>query len=153
GSQLKLTEKLLDILSGRNLAKHVRAEFTEEDAFKIHEFWASCCGDLLAEALSRLDRYALDLRERNRQAMVQQAFARAGVSQSLETPRLERPLVAILPFVDLAGDPLQEYFGEGITQDIITELSRFSELSVIAWNVTLPYRAKLVDPRQLRREL
>src|SRR5262249_4943617 len=35
GSQLKLTEKLLDILSGRNLAKHVRAEFTEEDAFKI----------------------------------------------------------------------------------------------------------------------
>jgi hypothetical protein len=49
-------------------------------------------------------------------------------------PLPDRPSIAVLPFVNLSNDPQQEYFSDGITDDIITELSRFSELFVIARN-------------------
>src|SRR5260370_5196035 len=51
-----------------------------------------------------------------------------------QPPLLDRPSVAVLPFANLSGDLQQEYFSDGITEDIITELSRFSELLVIARN-------------------
>src|SRR5262245_9496835 len=47
------------------------------------------------------------------------------------SPRSDRPSVAVLPFANLSGDPEQDYFSDGITEDITTELSRFSELRVI----------------------
>src|SRR5258708_26013917 len=47
---------------------------------------------------------------------------------------VDRPSVAVLPFANLSGDPQQDYFSDGITEDITTELSRFSELLVIARN-------------------
>jgi adenylate cyclase len=71
-------------------------------------------------------------------------------SQSL---RLDRPSVAVLPFANLSGDPQQDYFSDGITEDITTELSRFSELSVIARNSAFQYKGKAVDVRQVGREL
>jgi adenylate cyclase len=71
-------------------------------------------------------------------------------SQSL---LLDRPSVAVLPFANLSGDPQQEYFSDGITEDIITELSRFSELMVIARNSAFQYKGKVVDIRQIGREL
>ena len=66
---------------------------------------------------------------------------------------LDRPSIAVLAFVNLTGDPRQEYFSDGITEDIITELSRFSELMVIARNSTFQYKGKAVDIRQIGREL
>src|SRR5262249_33739101 len=48
-----------------------------------------------------------------------------------ESPLLDRPSVAVLPFANLSGDPQQDYFSDGIADDVITELSRFSELLVI----------------------
>jgi len=63
------------------------------------------------------------------------------------------PSVAVLPFANLSGDPQQEYFSDGITEDITTELSRFSELLVIARNSSFQYRGKAVDIRQVGREL
>jgi hypothetical protein len=54
----------------------------------------------------------------------------------------DRPSVAVLPFANLSGDPQQEYFSDGITQDITTELSRFSELLVIARNSSFQYKAR-----------
>jgi adenylate cyclase len=65
----------------------------------------------------------------------------------------DRPSVAVLPFANLSGDPQQEYFSDGITQDITTELSRFSELLVIARNSSFLYKGKAVDIRQAAREL
>jgi adenylate cyclase len=59
----------------------------------------------------------------------------------------------VLPFVNLRGDPQQDYFGDGITEDIITELSRFSELLVIARNSSFQYKGKAVDIRQVGRDL
>ena len=53
-----------------------------------------------------------------------------------------RASIAVLPFSNLSGDPQQEYFSDGITEDIITELSRFSELAVIARNSSSSSRAR-----------
>src|SRR5262245_56837626 len=66
---------------------------------------------------------------------------------------LERPSIAVLPFANLSGDPQQEYFSDGITEDIMTELSRFSELLVISRNSTFQYKGRAVDARQIGREL
>jgi adenylate cyclase len=65
----------------------------------------------------------------------------------------DRPSVAILPFANMSGDPGQDYFSDGITDDIITDLSRFSELLVIARNSSFQYKGKSVDIRQVGREL
>jgi adenylate cyclase len=65
----------------------------------------------------------------------------------------DKPSIAVLPFANLSGDPQQDYFSDGITEDIITELSRFSELLVIARNSSFQYKGKPVDIRQVGREL
>jgi adenylate cyclase len=70
-----------------------------------------------------------------------------------DPPIPDRPSIAVLPFANFSGDPQQEYFCDGITEDIITELSRFSELFVIARNSTFRYKGKTVDVRQIGREL
>jgi adenylate cyclase len=59
----------------------------------------------------------------------------------------------VLPFANLSGDPQQDYFSDGMTEDITTELSRFSELAVIARNSAFQYKGKAVDIRQVGREL
>ena len=64
-----------------------------------------------------------------------------------------RASIAVLAFSNMSGDPSQEYFSDGITEDIITELSRFSELFVIARNSTFQYKGKATDVRQIGREL
>jgi adenylate cyclase len=70
----------------------------------------------------------------------------------LGLPLSDRPSVAVLPFANLS-DPQQDYFSDGITEDIITELSRFSELLVIARNSSFQYKGKAVDIRQAAQEL
>jgi adenylate cyclase len=59
----------------------------------------------------------------------------------------------VLQFANLSSDPEQEYFADGIAGDIITELSRFSELFVIARNSSFQYKGKATDVRQVGREL
>jgi TolB-like protein len=73
--------------------------------------------------------------------------------QKAPLPLPERPSIAALPFTNLSGDKEQEYFSDGITEDIITELSRFSELFVIARNSSFQYKGKSIDVRQVGREL
>jgi adenylate cyclase len=65
----------------------------------------------------------------------------------------DSPSIAVLAFENLSGDPEQEYFADGISEDIITELSRFSDLFVIARNSSFQYKGKAVDLRQVGREL
>jgi adenylate cyclase len=65
----------------------------------------------------------------------------------------DKPSIAVLPFTNLSGDKEQEYFSDGITEDIITELSRFSELFVIARNSSFQYKGQATDVRQVGREL
>src|SRR6266851_5333760 len=65
----------------------------------------------------------------------------------------DKPSIAVLPFANMSGDPEQEYFTDGITEDIITELSRFRSLFVIARNSSFSYKGKPVDARLVAREL
>jgi TolB-like protein/Tfp pilus assembly protein PilF len=77
-------------------------------------------------------------------------------SQDTSGPALalpDKPSIAVLPFLNLSGDPEQEYFTDGITEDIITELSRFHSLFVIARNSSFSYKGKSPDVRQVGREL
>src|SRR5262249_32558672 len=68
-------------------------------------------------------------------------------------PLPARPSIAVLPFTNLSGDKEQEYFSDGITEDIITELSRFSELFVIARTSSFQYKSKPIDVRKVGRDL
>lgn len=63
------------------------------------------------------------------------------------------PVIAVLPFTNLSGDPTDEFFTDGITEDIITELSRFTHLFVIARNTTFRYKDRPVDVREVGRDL
>src|SRR5438552_16791180 len=65
----------------------------------------------------------------------------------------ERPSIAVLPFNNMSGDPEQEYFSDGITEDIITDLSKVSGLFVIARNTAFTYKDKAVKAQQVCQEL
>ncbi|QKC80850.1 adenylate/guanylate cyclase domain-containing protein [Mesorhizobium sp. NZP2077] len=65
----------------------------------------------------------------------------------------DKPSIAVLPFHNMSGDPEQEYFGDGIAEDIITALSKLRGLFVIARNSTFAYKGKAPDIRQVAREL
>ena len=65
----------------------------------------------------------------------------------------DKPSIAVLPFQNMSGDPEQEYFADGMAEDIITALSRFKALFVIARNSSFTYRGRAVDVRQVGREL
>ena len=65
----------------------------------------------------------------------------------------DKPSIAVLPFQNMSGDPEQEYFVDGLVEDIITALSRFKSLFVIARNSSFTYKGKAVDIKQVGREL
>ncbi|PYM08294.1 MAG: adenylate/guanylate cyclase domain-containing protein [Verrucomicrobia bacterium] len=65
----------------------------------------------------------------------------------------EKPAIAVLPFNNMSGDPEQEYFSDGITEDIITDLSKVSGLLVIARNTAFTYKGKPVKVQQVAQEL
>jgi adenylate cyclase len=78
------------------------------------------------------------------------------VSSASQTPALtlsDKPSIAVLPFQNMSGDPEQEYFADGIVEDIITALPRFKSLFVIARNSSFTYKGKAVDIKQVGREL
>jgi adenylate cyclase len=68
-------------------------------------------------------------------------------------PLPDKPSIAVLPFKNMSGDPEQEYFADGIVEEIITALSRFRQLFVIARNSSFTYKGRAVDEKQVGREL
>ena len=65
----------------------------------------------------------------------------------------DKPSIAVLPFENMSGDPEQEYFADGMVEEIITALSRFRQLFVIARNSSFTYKGRAVDVKQVGREL
>ena len=79
---------------------------------------------------------------------------RSVISDTVALPPLpNRTSIAVLPFQNMSGDPEQEYFADGLVEDIINELSRFRSLFVIARNSSFALKGKTVDIRQVSREL
>jgi len=80
------------------------------------------------------------------------SFAAAPRSNS-PLPLPDRPSIAVLPFQNMSGDPEQEYFADGIVEDMITALSRFKSLFVIARNSSFTFKGKAVDIKKVGQEL
>jgi TolB-like protein len=79
------------------------------------------------------------------------AVSPSEIAPALALP--DKPSIAVLPFVNMSGDPEQDYFADGMAEEIITALSRCSWLFVIARNSSFTYKGKAVDVRQVGREL
>ncbi|MBT8433656.1 MAG: hypothetical protein KJN95_03285 [Gammaproteobacteria bacterium] len=75
------------------------------------------------------------------------------ISESAEQMASEKPSIAILPFDNMSGDPDQEYFADGITEDLTTDLSRISGLFVVARNSAFSYKGRSIDVRTVAEEL
>src|SRR6476660_5915317 len=75
------------------------------------------------------------------------------MSQPQVLPPPDKPSIAVLPFQNMSGDPEQEYFADGIVEDIITALSRFKALFVIARNSSFVYKGRAVDVKEVGRRL
>jgi adenylate cyclase len=83
---------------------------------------------------------------------IRPAFEPASVEQ-MAYPLPDKPSIAVLPFVNMSGDPEQEYFSDGLTEEIITALSKVPKVFVIARNSTFSYKGKPVKVNQVAEEL
>ncbi|WP_027052785.1 winged helix-turn-helix domain-containing tetratricopeptide repeat protein [Mesorhizobium erdmanii] len=81
------------------------------------------------------------------------AIAQLDHAKRRHLPLPDKPSIAVLPFVNLANDPEQEAFADGLTEDLITDLSRAPGLFVIARNSTFAYKGKAMDVREIAEEL
>ncbi len=82
------------------------------------------------------------------------ALASEGAPAPPPTPELpDKPSIVVLPFDDMSGDAGDPYFADGVTEDIITELSRFSSLFVIGRNSAFTYKGRAVKAQEIRRDL
>jgi len=73
--------------------------------------------------------------------------------QKMANPLPDKPSIAVLPFVNMGGDPEQAYFADGMTEDLITDLSKVAGLFVIARNSTFAYKGKATDIREVAKTL
>ena len=80
-------------------------------------------------------------------------FGGAATTTRPALPLPDKPSIAVLPFENMSGDPEQDYFADGIVEEIITALSRFRQLFVIARNSSFTYKGRAVDVKQVGREL
>jgi len=74
-------------------------------------------------------------------------------SNGAPLPLPDKPSIAVLPFDNMSGDPEQEYFADGVTEDIITALSKFHSFLVIARHSTFTYKGRAVNVGDVGREL
>jgi adenylate cyclase len=77
----------------------------------------------------------------------------AAPSAPTATPRPHTPTICVLPFANMSGEPEQEFFSDGITEDIITDLSKVSALSVVSRNTSFTFKAKQIDIAQVASQL
>jgi TolB-like protein len=86
-------------------------------------------------------------------ALLEEPLRGGAARRARPAPPIEKPSIAVLPFANMGGDPEQDFFADGITEDIITALARLSWLFVIARHSTFAYKGKAADIRQVAREL
>jgi len=145
---------------GVNVAARVEAEcepggvYLSANAFEqIRSKTAFAFDDMGERHLKNIERatrvYSARLGEP--QAAVQSKERLSTGSKPLSLP--DKPSIAVVPFQNMSGDPEQDYFADGIVEDIITALSRFQSLFVIARNSSFTYKGKAVDIKQVGREL
>jgi adenylate cyclase len=95
----------------------------------------------------------IPFRDKSDKTRTFEALRKAGLPETPPLPLPDKPSIAVLPFTNLSDDPKQEYFVDGMTDDLITDLSKISGLFVIARNSVFRYKGKPVDIKKVGREL
>jgi adenylate cyclase len=103
--------------------------------------------------LGFLDKGEIELKNIQRPVQVFVIGVAKVSNQATHLPLPDKPSIAVLPFQNMSGDPEQEYFADGMVEDIITALSRFKSLFVIVRNSSFTYKGKAVEVQQVGREL
>jgi adenylate cyclase len=109
--------------------------------------------DLGDQRLKNIARPVRVYRVRVRVATTEGTPKSAPVDGASVLPLPDKPSIAVLPFANMSGDPEQEYFADGMVEEIITALSRIRWLFVIARNSTFTYEGQAIDVKQVGREL
>src|SRR5258705_12947150 len=109
-------------------------------------------GDLGEKPLKNIDR-PVRLYAVQPAATSPAAAAKPSAETGKPLPLPDKPSIAVLPFQNMSGDPEQDYFADGMVEDIITALSHFKALFVIARNSSFTYKGRAVDVKQVGREL
>src|SRR5262249_39678710 len=115
--------------------------------------------DVYRQTLGKVDVAFTDIGERSLKNIARQVRAYKAVLDGSSTiaasemPLPSKPSIAILPFQNMSDDVEQEYFADGLAEDIITMLSRSESLFVIARNSSFAYKGRAVDVKQIAREL
>ena len=142
---------------GVNVAARIENEcepggvFLSDDAFRQVRGKTSFGFDDLGErSLKNIDR---PIRLYAARVAAEPAARNAFTDTSRPLALPDKPSIAVLPFQNMSGDPEQEYFADGMVEEIITALSRFKSLFVIARNSSFTYKGKAVDIKQVGREL
>jgi TolB-like protein/class 3 adenylate cyclase len=143
---------------GVNVAARIESEcapggvYLSEDAFRQVRGKIACAFDDLGErSLKNIDRPVRIYATRSIAGEAQPKQPAMNAVRPLTLP--DRPSIAVLPFQNMSGDPEQEYFADGMVEEIITALSRFKLLFVTARNSSFTYKGKAVDIKQVGREL
>jgi len=114
--------------------------------------------DAYRQVRGKIDTEFIDIGEQSlkniaRPMRVYRIGSRSVATMPTALPLPEKPSIAVLPFANMSGDPEQEYFADGMVEEIITALSRIRWLFVIARNSTFTYKGQAVDVKQVGREL
>ena len=176
--QVDLRPKSFEVL--RYLAEHAGRVVTKDEVIKAIWPDVTVTDDSLARCISDVRRALGDERQRIIKTIPRRGYlfdvpvspadatedatdedlptkpsSRAGLDPRPETAFSlpDKPSIAVLPFVSLSADPGQEYFADGITEDIITGLSKLRNLFVIARTSTLAYKGHALDLKQVARDL
>jgi TolB-like protein len=98
-------------------------------------------------------RLVITYRNKSDRDRIIDALRKAGYPEHPPLPLPDKPSIAVLPFTNMSDDPKQEYFADGMTDDLITDLSKISGLFVISRNSAFKYKGQTVDVKKVSREL
>jgi len=159
--EVRLTPKALALLSF--LAEHPNEVVTKDELFAavwpktdVGDAALVTCIQELRKALrdnARRPRYIETLHRRGYRFIGKIEQSADGGTQTAALQLPDRPSIAVLPFTNMSEDPDQEHFADGISEDLITGLSRIRWLFVIARNSTFVFKHRAVDVKQVAREL
>ena len=138
---------------GVNIAARIEG-IAEPGGISISEdTWRQVQGKLAANFVDAGEQTLKNIARPVRIYRLDQAPAAVSATRQPTREQSDMPSIAVLAFNNMSGDPEQEYFSDGISEDIITDLSKLPELHVIARNSTFTYKGKPVDVKQIGREL